>query len=355
MMKMLTCLGCATLSVVALTACGTTAPITIDKANLWTNGNTAQVSTKGYWWTYTDHNLSNGTANAGASIVPITSKTTGLPIVPDPDVPAERPHTIHASGYTPAAPDWTTVNTPAWTDGYWVGKYPNSTDATGNVVTGTINDIKAYPAAGIGFGFQENNKPYDVTQGTFVGFTFDMKTKSNTGDIFVSMPVVGTDVPDTFYTDAFEFHCAFPAAPFSTGHLTQTCFGNYHKAFKVTLNTVATATTPADTPDMQRAADGAWQTYCVLWTELTIPSWVNAGPTATAPAATPIVWNASALKNALKVQWDMFQPVSGGNSNFDVYLDRVRMITAKDAADASNHCNPANIPTSATLAGVPAQ
>ena len=333
MIKMICCVSSATLGVLLLSACGSSAPVVQDKAKLSTGDNNA-IATGGYWWTYTDHNTEMNTGNAGATVSPHTDKQTGL--VPDVDSDAAHGKVIHATGSIPAAPTWADVTNmglptatgpgPNWVDTYWQALYPSSL-------------VAGYPAAGIGFGFQNNNKPFDAVQDKYIGLVFDMKTAGNTNDIAVSVPIVGTDLANANFDDAFpKDGCIYPnkadpaatdSANFVATNAAQTCFGNYHKIFAMA----------------NRAANDVWQTYCVLWSELTPPSWVKA----TLPAM-----DHAHLKQALKVQWDMFQPPAGATeaAKFDVKLDNIRLVTEEDATKQSA-CDAAAISASATLIAAP--
>ncbi len=99
-----------------------------------------------------------------------------------------------------------------------------------------------------------------------------------------------------------------------------------------------------------RAADGVWQTYCVLWSELVWPGWVKPG------VNLPATMTAGMLAQTLKTKWDFFQPGNGAPSaSFDIRLDNFKMITAKDAIANSGVCNATNVAASATIANVAAQ
>ena len=314
MIKTMCCLGSATLSVVLLSACGSTTSITLDTSKLST-GDTNALTSGGYWWTYTDHNAQTKSGHTGATIQPQTDLTHGL--VPEVDSDAAHGNVIRFHGDVAPAPAWTDVtNVPvapatAWFDTYWPTLYPKAL-------------IAAFPAAGAGFGFQKNNHPYDVVQGKYIGFIFDMKTTGNTNDVSVSVPVVGTDLADSTFSDEFPADgCIYPnkadstltdQANFLATNPTQTCFLNYRKLF----------------PVASRAGNDIWQTYCVLWSELVSPTWKGA-------LSTPPPLNHATLKQALKVQWDMFQPAAtpGGqtptNVSFDVKLDNIQLMTEADA------------------------
>ncbi len=270
-MKKLTCLGCATLGLLVLSACGSTTPIDFDNSKIWSGGPyaTNQVTTQGYWWTYIDHDgydTTHGGAQfeQGSTISPLTDQTTPLALEVDPAAP-ERGYIIHVWGTVPQAPNYNSLVVKAlYTDQYWKSVYPDSL-------------IADYPSAGLGFGYQGNNAPYDVVQGKYVGFVFDMKTAGGTNDIAVSVPNVYTMLPDWTAKDKFTKNCAYPyqeagkddATSYGDTSPAQTCSANYNKIFHM-----ACTGHGAFSGDI-RAADGVWQTYCVLWSELTYPTWVK--------------------------------------------------------------------------------
>ena len=356
MMKKFTCLGCATLGLFGLSACGSSTPISFDNSSIWSGGPNAtnQVTTQGYWWTYTDHaayDINHGAATyeQGANINPHTDLTTPLVLEDDP----QRGKIIHAWGSVPPAPDWSTlINTALYPDLYWQSVYPNSL-------------LQDYPLAGVGFGYQANNAPYDVVQGKYVGIVFDMKTEGGTNDIAVAVPTAVTDLPDPNNNDKWTKQCTYPsqqpgltgAASYQKTTGSQTCFADYQKIFYMLA---PDGTFPGDI----RAADGNWQTYCVLWSELGLPSWVNS-------ANLPAGVSAVILAQTLKTKWDFYQPssisippgstpadiaalIAAASARFDIHLDNFKMVTAEDAL-ANGICNPTNVPSAATIANVPAQ
>ena len=280
-MKKLTCLGCATLGLVVMSACGSTTPIDFDNSKIWLGGPNAtnQVTTQGYWWTYTDHDGYDVTHGAieiepGATISPMTNETTPLALEVDSAAP-ERGYIIHVWGTVPPQPNYADIVGAKYTDQYWKSVYPDSL-------------IADYPSAGVGFGFQGNNEPYDVTQGKYVGFVFDMKTESGTSDISVSVPNVYTALPDWTAKDKFTKNCAYPyeeagiddATSYQETSPAQTCSANYKKTFLMPITGdagVSGAQQDGGTFSGDvRAADGTWRTYCVLWSELTQQPWVKA-------------------------------------------------------------------------------
>jgi hypothetical protein len=346
-MKMLTYLGCATLGVLVLTACGNTDPITLDSnhGSIWLGGSnaTTQVSTGGYWWTYADHaayDITHGAAQyeQGAVIYPQTNLTTPLVLEVDADAP-ERGKIVHARGTVPPAPNYASlVVTALYPDLYWQSVYPDSL-------------LQDYPLAGVGFGYQANSVPYDIVQGKYVGFVFDMKTEGGTNDIALALPTAVTDMPDRNNSDKWTKQCTYPsqqpgqtnATSYQNTSVTQTCFADFQKIFYMIPQAGGFS-------GDARAADGVWQTYCVLWSELVWPGWVKPG------VNLPATMTAAMLAQTLKTKWDFFQPGNGAASaSFDIRLDNVKMVTAKDALANSGVCNATNVPTSATIANVPAQ
>ena len=310
--------------------CGPTHPVELDKSELW-QGESNQVLSGGYWFTYIDHiawmaahpdlNPGGHTADQGASIVPLTDMNNPLTLTPDPDTTSGHGDTVHVSGSTPAAPSWDEVHTQGlWFDTYYQqpSEYPGSLNV-------------AYPVAGVGFGFVPHNAAtYDPTEaGKYVGMAFDMKTRNNTSDVDVQLALVcsetnGNDLHDDAYEDAFgKPGCTFAkvqangetldrqAADYFSGpnnYTAQTCFLYQHKAV-----------TPV--------ADNHWTSYCVLWNEMTLPSWIGA-------AAQPPEWSDENLQNcATKLKWEMSKPATGEQAAaFDVYLDNVKLITRGEAA-----------------------
>jgi len=338
MIKKFTCLGCASLGLLALSACGVTTPVTLDQSTIWVGGLNAtnQVSTQGYWWTYTDHNAYDITHGAlqyerGAWINPLTNLTTPLTLAAD----SERGKVVHVVGSVPPAPAWADVSAAKYTDLYWQSLYPDAL-------------VADYPSAGVGFGFQPNNAPFDVTQGKYVGVRFDMKTAGGTASLSVSLPTQITDVPDQpNNNDQFSRLCAYPhieagkddATSFVDTDPAQSCFGDYHKVF---------GSAPAFAGDA-RAADGVWKTYCVLWSELGNPIWIK--PASKLPAQI----TTGMLQQALKLKWDFDQPANGAAAEaFEISLDNIVMVTAAEAS-TNGVCNPNNVQASATIANVAAQ
>ena len=344
-MKMLKHWILATLSVGAVTACGVTDP-PIDNethSTIWQGRPkaTTQVSTGGYWWTYTDHaayDITHGAAQyeQGATIYPQTNQTTPLKLEIDANAPA-RGQIVHARGSVPPAPNYTSlIVTAQYSDLYWQSVYADSL-------------LQDYPLAGVGFGYQPYNAPFDIVQGRYVGFVFDMKTEAGTNDIAVAVPTAVTDMPDPNNNDKWAKQCTYPsqqpgqsnASSYQGTSANQTCFADYQKIFYMIAQDGGFS---GDT----RAADGVWQTYCVLWSELILPSWVKPG------ANLPAAMTAGMLAQTLKTKWDFFQPPDGGSSaSFDIRLDNFKMVTATEAIADGTVCNSANVEASAAIANVP--
>ena len=332
MIKKMFCLGSAIFGVIGLSACGSTTSPPIDASILSTCDNNA-ITTGGYWWTYTDHNDPTVAANAPyhATIDQVTSAAQALQTKPDSD-PAHG-NVCVVSGSVPAALPWADVSAvpqAAYTiDPHWASIYPDAT-------------IPDYPSAGIGFGYQHFNKPYDATQGDkkYIGLVFDMKATTNMDTVWVSMPMVGTDLPDPSPGITDDFPGPKPKNPNGCEYYTLTntpgtggmsCFTNYRKGIK--------SATSIHGPGNQYntlAAVNTWQHYCVLFSEVAPPDWANAASLAKIPAFDPT--------QALKVQWDFFQPAAGGTAAaYGIAIDNVKLITAAEAQTASNNCDPGRI------------
>jgi hypothetical protein len=228
----------------------------------------------------------------------------------------------------PPALPWADVSaspqTPYTIDPHWQTVYPDAT-------------IPDYPSAGLGFGFQHFNKPFDATGGgKYVGIAFDMKINIIMPTVWVTIPVVGTDLPDPSpgITDAFPKPgdpggCKYYTATNTPATGGMSCFTSYRKGFQSTgagaYNTLAAPTT--------------WHRYCVLYSEVAHPIWANLASIALLPPFDPT--------QALKVQWDMFQPPEaargGVQTNYDISVDNVYLITSDQAKDATNNCDQGRI------------
>lgn len=328
MNKRICCLSSAALGVALLSACGSTNPVSLDKSKLST-GDGNQVSTGGYIWTYTDHNKTptetpttdEKTWNYHATITPMTDVNT--PFVTTMDSDASHGSVFNVKGDVPIEIPWTLVSAqdPVSIDTFWPQYYPDAT-------------IPAYPAAGLGFGFQPNNVPYDATEGgKYVGIAFDMKANIAMELVWVSMPTEETDLPDPD-NDKFTKKCQYYTATNGPAAGASSCFTNYRKG-------IFSATSTAGTPTAYNTmgAVGEWKRFCVLFSEFAVPSWASAAVIDL--MAKPE--NQFNPKHALKVQWDMYQPKDGTNTtppaHFDVSVDNISLVTSAQITE--NNCNPA--------------
>jgi hypothetical protein len=325
MMKSICCLSSAALGVALLSACGSTTPVELDKSKL-SMGDNNQVTTGGYIWTYTDHNpkktdaveSDNKTWNYHASIQPLTNPDTPFVVTNDG---GEHGNVLNVKGEIPGEIPWPLVSAldPVAIDSYWP-TFPAYDKAT----------IPAYPAAGLGFGFQPGNAVYDATQdGKYVGVAFDMKANTNMELVWVSMPTEDTDLPDPD-NDKFTKKCTFYTAENPPDGGASSCFTNYRAGiFSSTSTNVPTGVELTDRNTM--AAPGTWKRYCVLFSEFAVPSWAS-------PAVIDLMKTVPFNpQNALKVQWDMFQPKEGFTAlaKFDVSVDNISMVTP-DQLEANN-------------------
>ncbi len=264
----------------------------------------------GHWWTYTDHNP------AGlyhAQLRPITSIDTPLIGVPDTD--PSHGNVLTVAGLVPEQLPWQDVaaQTDYTIDSYWAIHYPDS-------------KIPAYPAAGIGFDFLQPSRVFDATGGgKWVGIAFDLKINTTMSTLWVSMPMDGTSLPDPTY-DAFPAHCVYYTTANAPADGYQTCFTHYRKGLHDGTGALN---------DYGRFGPlGSWKRMCVLYSEVGVPAWTNSAALEHLPQFDPT--------KLLKIQWDAYQPVQG-EALFDISLDNVGLITAEQANDASNNCDPSMI------------
>jgi hypothetical protein len=328
MMKRICYLSSAALGVALLSACGSTEKVALDRSKLST-GDTNQVSTGGYIWTYTDHNKTptetptseSKTWNYHATISPITNPETKFVVTMDD---AEHKNVLNVKGEVPIEIPWDLVSgqDPISIDTYWPTYYPDAM-------------IPAYPAAGLGFGFQPENVPYDATEGgKYIGIAFDMKANINMDLVWVSMPTEETDLPDPANKDKFQKQCDYYTASNNPASGASSCFTNYRKG-------IFSASSIVGTGDAYNtmAPQGEWKRYCVLFSEFAVPSW--ASPTVIDKMAEEK--NHFNPAHALKVQWDMYQPKDGTNltppAKFDVSIDNISLVTPGQIE--ANNCNPA--------------
>jgi hypothetical protein len=292
--------------------------VTLDTSRLSAGDNNA-ISTGGYWWTYTDHNTSGSQYHA--TIDKITSAVVALQPVVDSD--SSHGKVIQVSGTVPPALPWMSVakQDPSSIDTYWKSIYPDSM-------------IPAYPAAGVGFGFQHYNAVFDATGGgKWVGIAFDIKANVDMQVVWVSMPMVGTDLPDPNFEDMFPNQCQYYTSEWGHTALdgSSACFAHYREG-------IFSATFAAIIPGAYNTLStvGTWHRYCVLYSDVSVPDWANATTRATVPQFDPT--------RLLKVQWDMEQPnESSTPAHFDVSLDNVSLVTETQAHDPANNCDVSRI------------
>lgn len=240
-----------------------------------------QVSTGGYWWTYVD-------AHKVAQITPLTTLTEAFR--PEP------------GGYEGQA---------CRAYGKVLGPLPDS-DTRKDLCGETL-----YPAAGMGFGFLPNNKPFNVS--AYQGVVFYAKAAVEAGKtdytLRVAVAQTSTDMAQAEYNDDFISTCLCTAQAEAVGQ-DKSCFANYF--VNVKLNT-------------------AWQLCAVYFGEM--------GP--------PQDWGQDQgwdPAKAIKLQFDMMQPDSPtGEIPFDVWLDEVRWVIPGDATmpagmPATSGCVPAPAP-----------
>ncbi len=340
MAKRLICFASASLGLLMLSACGATGPVNtlnapVDPVFCCDD----RVQTGGYWFSYSDHvqwmmantqwNPVTHIPSQGATIDPLTSLTVSMPMAQDPAAP-ERGGVIQVTGSTPAQPASSDVIAGQWFDTYYQRAYPNSL-------------VVAYPVAGVGFGFKHDNAQFDPSYGgIYVGVTFDMKTQDNTVSVDAQLALVcdannGDDLNDPIFSDAFPApgckysqmttpgeDLAAQGADYAAEQASDTCFLYEHKMFT-------------------HLPDSEWNTYCVLWNDLTLP--ISKGATATPPE-----WNDQTLqKCTTKLKWEMDKPPTGAAaSNFNVMLNNIKLITRAQAADPANNCNVSALPTDST-------
>jgi hypothetical protein len=322
MMKTICCLGSAALGVALLSACGSTNTVALDRSKLST-GDGNSVATGGYIWTYTDHNKTPKDAPVAddpttwdyhATIEPLTDTNTPFKITAEG---GDHGNVLKIKGQVPVEIPWTLVapQDPVSVDKFWPTLYPDAM-------------VPAYPAAGIGFGFQDKNAVYDATEkGKYVGIAFDMKVDARSEVVWVSFPTADTDVPDE--PDAFPLECTYYTDENDPQNGGSSCFTNYRKG--IFPSDSATGKAPDSYNTM--ADVGTWKRYCVLFTEVGVPNWAN-DKTKLMMADLPFD-----PTRILKTQWDMYQPKGGDPAKFDVSIDNVNLITETQAGDEANNCN----------------
>jgi hypothetical protein len=242
-------------------------------------------------------------------------------MLPAVDADPSHGNVVRIRGQVPAELPWPSgaAQEPMTIDRYWQAIYPDSL-------------IPAYPAAGTGFSFLYGNAPFDATGGgRWVGIAFDLKVNVASEAVWVSMPMVGTDLPDPTEGDVFPKTCQYYTADNTPSSGGSNCF-SYHRMGLFSISSVYATASPYNL----LADVGLWKRYCVLYSQVTTPNWANAETIAMMPRFDPT--------QLLKLTWDMFQPHSDlPRSAFDVSLDNIRLITAAEARDASNQCDPSMI------------
>jgi hypothetical protein len=278
-------------------------------ARIISSGNDGTVGTGGYIWTYTDHNPIDSEYHA--SVDQVTSNTIALqPVWED----AVHGRVLRITGSVPAAlPSRSVIAQEPYTiDPYWHLIYADSM-------------IPSNPSAGLTLSFLPHQSPFDATRmGSWIGIAFEMKVGTEVPGVYVSMPMVGTDLPDPHRYDSFP-RCQYYTAtnPPSVGY--QACFAHYRKGFYDSAT--------ANNNDDSLAPLGTWKRYCVLYSEVGIPSSVDAITRANVAAFDPT--------QLIKLQWDMYQPSEGAEAvPFDISLDNIQFVTRDEALDPSNNCDP---------------
>lgn len=296
------------------TATASTNPV---DPSILSRGDNNAVSTGGYWYTYTDHNGADSQFHA--TLKPKTSQS--VPLQPVVDNDPSHGNVLRIMGRVPAQLPWQLVaqQDSSTFDSYWQAIYPDSR-------------IPAYPAAGIGLGFSLSNAPFDATGGgKWIGVAFDLKVTVDTPVVWVSMPMVGTDLPDPQYNDAFPLKCQYYTAANSPDSGGSNCFA-YHRRGIFSASSTAGLSAQYNT----LGAVGVWKRFCVLYADVTVPNWANTTTINMMPAFDPT--------QMLKVSWDMYQPYTGGEAaNFEVSLDNVELITEAQAGASTNNCDPSMI------------
>jgi len=319
------CLGSATLGVLLLSACGSTTEYPPQDISILSTGKDNAVSTGGYFWTYTDHNATDSQYHA--TISQTTTLTVALAPTKESDAHG---NVLKVTGSVPIELPWADVSTQVdyTIDPHWKSIYPDAT-------------VPAYPAAGLGFGFANNNASFDATRGAvtgkltgpakYIGVAFDMRVAAGMTTVWTSFPMVGTDLPDPGFKDEFPAPgkaggCTYYTKDNTPASGYQTCFASYRKGYYDTANAKSTYST--------MAAGGTWGRHCTLFSEVGIPSWAKGTKTeGYVPPFDPT--------KVLKMQWDMFQPKTGDAAPYELSIDNVLLVTMDNAKD--NNCDPAMI------------
>jgi hypothetical protein len=264
------------------------------------NGNV----TGGYWWTYQD-NIAVPTpaqqtaAGIGANdypttVSPVSSMTTPF-IESDPTThglpagPTAKAACIHT--HIPEAP----LNSALPAE--WPYK-----DSSGD---------EASPMAGVGFSWNNKNRPFDlsayIVNGVtgVVGLAFWAAASDTTHPFSVMFPDVHTDVGVIALGDMFSTSCTCTStAGFCTPASSNTITG------AVTVSTTTLKSCFAFWRYNFAPVDTNWHQYVVLFKDLAPGDESSAPPT---PATFPWADDSVAFDthNALKVQFDMWRPPSG--------------------------------------------
>ena len=349
-MKKLICLALASTGIiggiVALAGCGTDTPIVIDQS-LMGDGTSNKTGLGGYWWTYFDR-------TGLSSVTPDTGKTTPK----DPLATTLKPgfgggngldddgtgnKAYHITGAVAPAPKWTSTlgSDPVWQDLYVNTSY-------GSLCQGGLCGEVMYPSAGMGLGFKSGNEILGADAAKFTGVAFRMKVGAGHGlnattglanDVYISMPMDLTDVPDPSFTDKYgTLHDpASPPTALESGAANPDTTKNWpFCSFPNSLN--ATGTTVGGTNKTCFANLGAkvaptpttaWATYCMTWDAFKAPGWASGLSLAGITALTPA--------RVIKMQIDAYKPTSAETApaTFDIWIDDVRLI---DATTAATYC-----------------
>lgn len=179
---------------------------------------------------------------------------------------------------------------------------------------------RLYPAAGFGFGFQDKNAPYVLTEDK-LGVMFVAKgapdatttPPQTTYPVRVAVAQTTTDMAQSAFDDQFTSTCKCTADALASDPVEQkSCFANYN----VTVNV---------TPE--------WQQCYVYFRDMSHPTWGQD--------------KGFDRAQAIKLQFDMQQPAADPAIPFDVWLDNIEWITEEDEAAGT-------LPTTSTCGPIPA-
>ncbi len=356
-MKTLISLLLASSSLLALTGCGETDDVSLDKTVI-SRADTNQTNYGGYWYTYVDRAIDAVPASA---VVPNTGKLDPTnPVAtelypglgPNNGIETEEGNQVfHVTGIVRPEPQWAandTLNltgqsgdaadTYNWKDPYWDAFYAGSSKCPGT----SCEEVK-YPTAGLGFGLSSKNATTDLS--AFVGVGFRIKLGAgNGGSVGLAIPMDLTDVPDPSYGDMFGDmgagityngvsvpgpYCEFPAEidPTTTtryGSATKTCFKNMTA---VIPNQVA----------------GSWSVNCMAWGDFAPPGW--GGPVLNVDGSTVETLLPSRI---VKMQFEAPKPTPTDPATaFDFYVDDVVLL---DCANWAERCGAVAMPPAVVAA-----